>query len=54
MISNCLVKHAIEGKLEGIIEVTGRRRKRRKHLLDDPKKTRGYWKYKEEALDRSL
>jgi hypothetical protein len=34
------------------IEVTGRRGRRRKQLLDDLKKTRGYCKYKEEALDR--
>jgi len=25
-----------------------------KQLLDDPKETRGYWKLKVEALDRSL
>ena len=33
-------------------EVTGRRVERRKQLLD--KKTLGYWKLKEEALDRTL
>ena len=27
---NCLIKHVIEGKIEGRIEVTGRRRRRRK------------------------
>jgi hypothetical protein len=31
----------------------GRRGRRRKQLLDDLKKKRGYWKLKEEALDRS-
>jgi hypothetical protein len=32
---NCLLKHVIEGKLEGRIEMTGRRGRRRKQLLDD-------------------
>jgi hypothetical protein len=32
---NCLLKHAIEGTLEGRIEMTGRRGRRRKQLLDD-------------------
>ena len=50
----CLLKPIIEGKIEGGIEVTGRRRRRRKHLLDDLKETRGYWKLKEEALDRTV
>jgi hypothetical protein len=44
----------IEGKLEGRIEMTGRRGRRRKQLLDDLKKKRRYWKLKEEALDRTL
>jgi hypothetical protein len=51
---NCLLKHVIEGKLEGRIEMTGRRGRRRKHLLDDLKEKRRYWKLKEEALDRIL
>ena len=34
--------------------VTGRQRRRRKQLLDNLKKKRGYWKLKEESLDRSL
>jgi hypothetical protein len=50
---NCLLKHMIEGKLEGRIDMTGRRGRRRKQLLDDLKEKRGYWKLKEEALDRS-
>jgi hypothetical protein len=36
------------------MEVTGRRKRRRKHLLDDLKKKTDYWKLKEEALDRTL
>jgi len=34
--------------------VKGRRGRRCKQLLGDLKKTRGYWKLKEEALDRTL
>ena len=45
---NCLIKHVIEGKIEGIIQVTGRWGRRRKQLLDDLKETRGYWNLKEE------
>jgi hypothetical protein len=41
----------IEGKLEGRIEMTGRRGRRRKQLLDDLKEKRIYWKLKEKALD---
>jgi inosine/xanthosine triphosphate pyrophosphatase family protein len=35
LLRNCLVKHVIEGEIEGWIEVTGRRRRRCKQLLDD-------------------
>jgi hypothetical protein len=51
---NCLLKHVIEGKLEGRIEMTGRCGRRRKQLLDDLKEKRRYWKLEEEALDRTL
>jgi hypothetical protein len=51
---NCLLKHVIEGKLEGRIEITGRRGRRRNQLLDDLKEKKRYWKLKEEALDRTL
>jgi hypothetical protein len=51
---NCFLKHVIEGKTEGKMEVTGRREGRRKHLLDDLKKNKDYRKLKEEALDRTL
>jgi hypothetical protein len=51
---NCLLKHVIEGKLEGRIDMTGRRGRRRKQLLDDLKEKRIYGKLKEEALDRTL
>jgi hypothetical protein len=44
----------MEGKIGGKKEVTGRRGRRRKQLLNDLKETRGYWELKEEALDRTL
>jgi hypothetical protein len=44
----------IEGQLEGKIEMTGRRGRRRKQLLDDLKEKKRYWELKEEALDRTL
>jgi hypothetical protein len=50
---NCLLKHVIEGRIEGRIEVTVRGR-RRKQLLDDVKEKRRYWKLKAEALYRTL
>ena len=49
---NCLLKQVIEGKKEGGIDVTGRRGRRRRKLLDDLKERRGYSHLKEEALDR--
>ena len=47
---NCLINHAIEGKTEGRMEVTERRRRRCRQLLDDLKEKRRYWELKEEAL----
>jgi hypothetical protein len=49
---NCLRKEVFEGKIKGRIEVTGRRGRRRKKLLDDLGDRRGYANLKEEALDR--
>ena len=51
---NCLLKHIIEGKIEGKIEVMGRQGRRCKQLLDDLKEKRGYWKSKEETLDSTV
>ena len=51
---NCLLKRVIEGKIKGGIEVTGRRGRRRRKLLDDLKERRGYSHLKEEALDRTM
>jgi hypothetical protein len=39
---NCLLKHVIEGKLEGRIEMTARRGRRRKQLLVDIQEKRRY------------
>ena len=43
---NCLLQHVIEGKIKGQIEVTRRRGRRRKKLLDDLKDRRGYCQLK--------
>jgi hypothetical protein len=51
---NCLVKPLVNGKLEEVIEQTGRRGTRSKQLLDVLKEIRGYWKLKQEALDRTV
>ena len=48
MRRNCLLKHAVEGN---ILDV---KTKKKTYILDDPKETRGYFKLKEEALDRIL
>jgi hypothetical protein len=51
---NCLLQQVIEGKIKGRIEVTGRRGRRRRKLLDDLKERRGYSHLNEEALDRTM
>jgi len=51
---NCLLQRVIEGKIKGGIEVTGRRGRRRRKILDDLKERRGYSHLKEEALDRTM
>jgi hypothetical protein len=48
---NCVLKEVIEGKIKGRIEVTRRRGRRRKKLLDNLGDRRGYSNLKEEALD---
>jgi hypothetical protein len=49
---NCLLKHVIEGKLEGKTEMRGRRR-RLKQLLDDLKEKRRYCKLKDRTVWRN-
>jgi hypothetical protein len=51
---NCRLKHIIDGKIEGMLEVTGRRGRTCMKLLDDLKGKRVYWKLKEVALDCTL
>ena len=50
---NCLLQRVIEGKIKGGIEVTGRRGRRRRKLLDDIKERRGSH-LMEEDLDRTM
>jgi hypothetical protein len=54
LLRNCLLKQVIEGKIKEELEVTRRRGRRRKKLLDDLKDRRGYSHMKEEALDRTM
>ena len=42
--------HVIEEKREGWIQVTERRGRKGKQLLDDLKEITGYWKLQEEAI----
>ena len=51
---NCLLKQVIGENIKGEIEVTRRRGRRRKKLLDDLKDRRGYSHLKEEALGRTM
>ena len=50
----CLLKLFAEGNMEGKKEGTGKRGRRCKQLLDGLKETRGYWKLKQEVLDRTV
>ena len=52
--SNCLLKQVIEGKIKEEMEVTRRRGRRRKKLLDDLKGRRGYSHLTEEVVDRTM
>ena len=51
---NCLIRQVIEGQIKGEMEVTRRRGRRRKKLLDDLREGRGYSHPKEEALNRTM
>jgi hypothetical protein len=51
---NCILRQVIEGKIKGGIEVTGRRGRRRRMLLNYLKERKGYSHLKEEALDRTV
>jgi hypothetical protein len=51
---NCILQQVIEGRVKGGIEVTERRGRIRRKLLDDLKERRRYSCLKEEALDRTM
>jgi len=51
---NCILQQVIEGKIKGGIEVTRRRGRRCRKLLDGLKERRGYSHLKEETLDRTM
>ena len=51
---NWLLKHIIKGKVEVLVEVTGRQGRRSKQLLEDFNKARGRWKLKAETIDRAV
>jgi hypothetical protein len=50
-VETAFYKSLLEGKIKAGIEVTGRRRRK---LMDDLKKRKGYCHLKGEALDRPL
>jgi hypothetical protein len=51
---NYILQRVIEGNIKGGIEVRERQGRRRRKLLDDLKKRRGYSHLEEEALDRTV
>ena len=53
LLRNCLILQGIEGKIKGEIEVTRRKGRRRKKLLDDLRKGRGHCHLEKEALNRT-
>ena len=52
--TNYLIKHITEGNVEGRLEVTGRRGRRHRKLLDDFLEERGYCKLKSHYVEKSL
>ena len=51
---NCLLQQVTEGKIKEVIEVTGRRGRKRRMLLDDLKEGGGYCHLKGESLGRTV
>jgi hypothetical protein len=51
---NSLLQQVIEGKIKRGVEVTGRRGRRHRKLLDDLKERAEYSFLKEEALDYTM
>ena len=54
LCKNCLLKYSFDGKIEVRIEVTGGRGRSVKQLQGYLKNARGFWKSKEDALDRAV
>jgi hypothetical protein len=52
--NNCLLKQVIKGKIKGEMEVTRRRGRKLRKLLDDLKDRRGYSHLKEDILDHTM
>ena len=50
----CLLRQVTEGKIKGEMQVTRRRGRRHRKLLDDLREGRGYSHLKEEALNRTM
>jgi hypothetical protein len=53
-VATTLYSILVEGKIKEEMEVTIRRGRRRKKLLDDLREGRGYCHLKEEALNRTM
>jgi hypothetical protein len=54
---NCLFKHVVEGKIDGRIEMAGRRKRRRRQLLDNLQEIESgsaRWQYVVKRLWKSL
>jgi hypothetical protein len=51
---NCLLQRVIESKLKGGIDMTRKRERSCRKLLDELKERRGYFHLTEEALDRTM
>jgi len=51
---NYLLQHVTECKIDRRVEVTGRWGRGCKELLDELKEKRGYWKLKQEGLNRTV
>jgi hypothetical protein len=47
---NCPLKHDVDGKIKGRLEVSGRRGTGRKQQMDGLEERRGYWEFKRELL----
>jgi len=52
--TNCVLNNVTDGKEEGRVDVTGRRGRRHKQLLDGLEERRGCGKLKDDALDRTV